>query len=125
MKITTLTVLFFIVSCLALWRTVVNLKRDAIGIRSALIWIGLWLSIGIFSIFPNLLNSLMRMAQMETRIIFILVIAVFILLALIFNLVSRMDTMQRNISKLVQEIGLINSKIEHNPKEEDKEEGEE
>jgi hypothetical protein len=121
MKITTLTVLFFIVSCLALWRTVVNLKREAIGIRSALIWICLWLNIGVFSIFPNLLNTVMRMAQMETRIIFILVVAVFILLALIFNLVSRMDTMQRNMSKLVQEIALIDSKIEETSKE-DKEE---
>lgn len=121
MKITTLTILFFIVSCLALWRTVVNLKHEAIGIRSALIWIGLWLSIGVFSIFPNLLNSLMHIAQMETRIIFILVIAVFILLALIFNLVSRMDTMQRNMSKLVQEIALINSKIDETSKEEKEE----
>jgi hypothetical protein len=123
MKITTLTVLFLIVSCLALWRTVVNLKREAIGIRSALIWTILWLSIAVFSVFPNLLNKAMRMAQMETRIIFILVIAVFILLALIFNLVSRMETMQRNLSKLVQEIALINSKIEENS-DEDKEGGE-
>ncbi|MBW1672242.1 MAG: DUF2304 domain-containing protein [Deltaproteobacteria bacterium] len=123
MKITTLSVLFLIVSCLALWRTVVNLKRETIGIRSALIWTILWLSIGVFSIFPNLLNKTMRMAQMETRIIFILVIAVFILLALIFNLVSRMETMQRNLSKLVQEIALINSKIEENSNE-DKEGGE-
>lgn len=121
MKITTLTVLFFIVSCLALWRTVVNLKREAIGIRSALIWIVLWLSIGVFAIFPDLLNSAMRLAQMESRIFFILVLAVFILFALVFNLVSRIDTMQRNMSKLVQEIALINSKIEETSKK-DKEE---
>jgi hypothetical protein len=96
MKITTLTVLFLFLSCLAIWRIALNLKRESIGIRSALIWIALWLSIGVFAIFPNLLNTAMRLAQMESRIFFILVLAVFILFALVFNLVSRMDTMQRN-----------------------------
>ena len=121
MKITTLTVLFLLLSCLAIWRIVLNLKRESIGIRSALIWIVLWLSIGVFAIFPDLLNSAMRLAQMESRIFFILVMAVFILFALVFDLVSRMDTMQRNMSKLVQEIALINSKIEE-PSKEHKEE---
>jgi hypothetical protein len=121
MKITTLTVLFLLLSCLAIWKIALNLKRESIGIRSALIWIVLWLSIGVFAIFPDLLNSAMRLAQMESRIFFVLVLAVFILFALVFNLVSRMDTMQRDMSKLVQEIALINSKIEE-ISEENKEE---
>ena len=112
MKITTLTILFFVVSCFAVWRILLNLKRESIGIRSALIWIIVWLSIGVFGIFPNLLNYAMRAAQMESRIFFILVIAVFILFALVFNLVSRIDTMQRNLSKLVQEISFINAKLD-------------
>lgn len=121
MKITTLTVLFLLLSCLAIWKIALNLKRESIGIRSALIWIVLWLSIGVFAIFPDLLNSAMRLAQMESRIFFVLVLAAFILFALVFNLVSRMDTMQRNMSKLVQEIALINSKIEEISEENKKE----
>lgn len=121
MKITTLTVLFLLLSCLAVWRIARNIKRESMGIRSALIWIVLWMSIGVFAVFPDLLNSAMRLAQMESRIFFILVLAVFILFALVFNLVSRMDTMQRNLSKVVQEIALINSEIEENSKKDEDE----
>jgi hypothetical protein len=50
----------------------------------------------------------MIITQMESRMFFLLVVAVFILFALLFNLVSRMDTMERNIAKIVREIALIN-----------------
>jgi len=112
MKITVLSVLFLVVSCLAMWRIVLNFRREAIGFRSALIWVTLWLGIGVFSIIPGLLNSAMRIAQMESRITFILVIAVFVLFALVFNLASRVDTMHRDLSKLVQEIASLSATFE-------------
>ncbi len=110
MKITPVTLIFVFCSLIAIYYTIGRLKKDTIGIRSAVIWFLLWLFIGFFSLFPNLLNAVMRIAQMENRMFFILITAVFILFALAFNLSSRIDHLQRNISRLIQEIAILNQK---------------
>ena len=108
MKITSITIFFALVACLSIWRILSNIKGERIGIRSGMVWVGLWLCIGFFALFPDLLDKLMVIAQMENRMFFLLVVAVFILFALLFNVVSRIDRMQRNISKIVREIAIIN-----------------
>ena len=113
MKVTTITLLFFTVSCVAITRIVLDIKREAIGFRSSLVWIALWVGIGIFSLFPSALNYAMRLAQMQNRMFFILVVAVFILFALVFNLTSRLDKMERNIAELVQQLAMVNYKLEN------------
>ena len=122
MKITTITIFFALVACLSVWRILINIKGERIGIRSGIVWMGLWLCIGFFSLFPDLLDKLMVVAQMESRMFFLLVVAVFILFALVFNLVSRIDTMQRDMSKIVREIAILNSHIEKRSQGADQEE---
>lgn len=117
MKITTITIILAIIALLSIWRTAGNLKREMIGIRSALIWIVLWSGIGFFALFPGLLDRAMRIAQMEVRMFFVLVLAVFILFALVFNLSSQLDKMSWNLAKLTREISLLNYKIESITKE--------
>ena len=89
------------------------MRREVTGLRSGLTWISLWIGIGFFSLFPGLLNSAMRLAQMENRMFFILLLAVFILFAIVFNLSSRLEKMQKNFAKIVRETSLINYKIEN------------
>jgi len=55
---------------------------------------------------------------MESRIIFVLLLAVFVLFAFMFSVTTRLDRMQRNIEKLVQEIALTNFKVEMDHREE-------
>ena len=112
MKITVISITFFIISALSIWQIFLRIKKNQIGVRSALIWIGLWAGIGFFSLFPELLDTAVRLVQMKTRMLFILLVAVFILFALVFNYASRMDNMQRNITQLTREIATLNFKIE-------------
>lgn len=112
MKITIISITFFIISGLSIWQIFLRIKKNQIGIRSALIWIGLWAGIGFFSLFPELLDTAVRLVQMKTRMLFILLVAVFILFALVFNYASRIDNMQRNITKLSREIATLNFKLE-------------
>ena len=112
MKITIISITFFIISGLSIWQICLRIKKNQIGIRSALIWIGLWAGIGFFSLFPELLDTAVRLVQMKTRILFMLLVAVFVLFALVFNYASRMDNMQRNITKLTREIATLNFKLE-------------
>ncbi|MDY6954526.1 MAG: DUF2304 domain-containing protein [Thermodesulfobacteriota bacterium] len=112
MKISTFSILIASLSMVAIWIVLSRLKKDHVGIRSAAIWILLWFGIGFFCLFPGLLDAAMRFAQMQNRMFFILVSAVFVLFALVFNLASRMDRMQRDISRLIQEIALLNYKAD-------------
>jgi len=114
MKITSITLLFTLFSVVAIIYTLISLKRDTIGIRSALIWLLLWTGIGFFSLFPSLIDTIMRLAQMEVRMFFILTMAVFILFALIFNMGSKMEKMQRTSARLIQEIAILKNKLESN-----------
>jgi hypothetical protein len=118
MKITpiTLFLMFFSVSMIILILS--RMKRETIGLRSSLVWILLWSSIGFFSLFPDLLNWATRLAQMEFRIFFVLLVAIFVLFALVFNLSTKLDQMQRNWEKLVQELALTNYKIDKNKEKE-------
>ncbi len=113
MKITPITLLFAVFSLGMIYFIILRIKQEKTGIRSASIWLCLWFSIGFFSLFPELLNWAARFARMESRIIFVLLFAVFVLFAFMFSVTTRLDRMQRTIEKLVQEIALINFGIEH------------
>lgn len=89
-----------------------RIKQEQTGIRSALVWLFLWFAIGFFSLFPGLLNLAAEFAQMESRIMFVLLFAVFVLFAFMFSVTNRLDRMQRNIEKIVQEIALLNFKTD-------------
>lgn len=113
MKITSISLLFSFLSLSAIVYTLNNLKKESMGIRSAIVWLLLWIAIGFFILFPSLLDSAMRLAQMENRMFFILIVAVFILFALVFNLSSKIDKLQRSLGKLVQEIAIMNYRMEN------------
>lgn len=116
MKLTTTTILFFTFSGLQIARTLRQVKHEKIGIRSGIIWIILWASIGVGSLFPSIMDIFMRLAMMENRMFFILIIAVFILYATVFNLVSKIEKAERNVAKLVQEIALLRYQLEEKAK---------
>jgi hypothetical protein len=112
MKLTTITIFFSLVSIVLILKTLENIKREVVGIRSGLVWILVWVGIGFFSLFPGLLDSAMRLAQMESRMFFILLLAVFILFALVFNLASKMDRTRRDMAKLIRELSLLHHRLE-------------
>ena len=118
MKLTSVTLFFAVFALGMIFNIALRVKQERTGIRSALIWFFLWAFIGFFSLFPELLNWATRFAQMESRIIFVLLLAVFVLFAFMFSVTTRLDRMQRNIEKLVQEIALTNFKVEMDHREE-------
>lgn len=112
MKLTSITLLFAVFSLGMMYLIALRVKQERTGIRSAVVWFSLWFSIGFFSLFPELLNWAARFAQMESRIIFVLLFAVFVLFAFMFSVTTRLDRQQRQIEKLVQEIALANFALE-------------
>ena len=111
MKITAFTVLICLFAVISLVSLLQRVRRDVLGFRSALIWAVLWLSIAVFSVFPDLLNELMEAAEMENRLFFLLVIAVLVLSALVFNLTSRVDRLSRDVGLTVRELAIATHRI--------------
>jgi len=115
MKITALSILFCSVAILSVSRIIVNIKRESIGIRSAILWLILWTGVGFFALFPDVLDTAVAIAQMENRMLFILLLSLFVLFAIVSDLASRLDKIQRDLATLVREISLTNYRIENLP----------
>jgi len=106
MKLTTMTVLL-VALCAAALVTVFLLTRDErLGIRAAGFWCLLWVALGFFSLFPGTLDTLMHVAQMQDRPFFLSMCGILVLLALVFNLNTALDTTRRQFGQLVQELAL-------------------
>ncbi len=112
MKITVIALLFLVIALVAIYRTIKNLKDETIGYRSGFIWITIWSGACFFGIFPDSINIAMELVKMNNRMFFVIIVAVFILFAIVFNQVSLIDNMNRNIRKLVREIAILRFKLE-------------
>jgi hypothetical protein len=112
MKITAFTVIICLFAILSLVRLLRRTARDGMALRSAIVWLITWLSLAVFSIFPDLLNRIVAAAGMENRLFFLLTLAVLVLTALLFNLTSRVDRMHRDLGLAIREIALANYRID-------------
>ena len=115
MKLTVMTIIIAALSCLQIIRIISKTRRDAIGIRPALIWILMWIAIGLGSLFPSAVDYFMQAAQMRDRMFFILLLSVLILFALVFNLASGHEKLQRDVSKLIQEVAILRYNMSESP----------
>ncbi len=107
MKLTTATIILALAASLGIGFILRALHSDTIGIRAALTWIGLWIVIGLFSLVPVALDPLMRLAQMQSRTFFIVLCALLILFALVFSIHSRLDRLERDRARILQELSLL------------------
>jgi len=112
MKITIIGVLVALAGFFAILKIIVDLKKENIGYRSGLLWVAIWGGVCVVGIFPDFLNHAMELTQLRNRTFFAIIIAVFILYALIFNQAFQMDSMSRDLRKLVREIALLKYKLE-------------
>lgn len=113
MKLTTMTVFIALFSLFEIVRMGKNLRDDRVGIKSALIWIGLWLMIMGGSLFPGVLDFFVELSQMGFRLYFVFIVSILALFALVFNMNTRLEKMQRDISRLVEENAIMRYRFEY------------
>lgn len=105
-----MTVIISLFSSIQAARTILKAGQGSISIRQATVWIILWGAIGFGSLFPSRIDYFVRAAQMGDRMFFILLISVLVLFAVVFGMTARLDRMQRDFAKLVQEQALMRFK---------------
>ncbi len=108
MKITIIRMLVFLASCLSIWFTLRKYKENALGLRSTVVWVVLFFAIAVSSIFPEVPDSVSPVVGMKNRMFFVLLIGILVLYALLFNVTSRLDKIERNMRRLVQDRALDN-----------------
>jgi hypothetical protein len=106
MTITPLRVLVFLVACAAIWLTLRRYRENAIGFRSAAVWVFLLGIIALTSLLPGLLGVIIPLTGMGSRMVVVLLVGILILYALIFNVTSRLEKMERDIRRLTQQRAL-------------------
>ncbi len=85
---------------------------DRSSIRSTVFWTALWIGVGVFGLYPGLADYLMSFTMMESRTFFIFVVAVFILYRLQFKSSEQQELLQRRVTRLAQEVALLNGRID-------------
>lgn len=109
-KLAALIICFF--SIFIIIRAIQIFRRGRIASRIFLLWVLIWASIGFFALFPSLLDNIMKFVNMGNRLFFLTTIAIIILFMVLFYVTSVLSRLTRRVSKSIQEIALLNYKLE-------------
>lgn len=123
-----MNVLIFLLSIYACYKTLWLFSKERTSIRSTLLWVVLWFTIGIFGLFPDLIDYLMLGSMMRNRMFFLFLVAILILYAMFFGQMTESFESRRKINRLAQELAFIKYKLEYgedpDPSEQDDEQKE-
>ncbi len=110
---TAFAIILFI-TVLAIFRIWYLFKKEKTTIKNAIFWTVLWIIIGIGILVPKSLDLAMKIVMMENRLFFISVMGIFVLLIIVNNLSISQKKTERTVTKLVQEIAILNYKLSQN-----------
>ena len=110
-----------IIAIIRIWYLFMNEKTT---IRNAIFWTFLWIIVGIGIVVPNSINWVSyKIFRMTNELFFIPIFGLLILLILIYNISISQKRNERRVTKLIQEIAMLNFKFEkeNNLKEQNEE----
>jgi len=107
MSYTLISIPIALLAGVAIFLTLRRVGRDALGVRSALVWIVLWLAIALISLFPGILDGLLSLSGMQNRVSFALICSVLVLFATLYAQSARLQSMDRDIARLIRHLALV------------------
>ncbi len=96
----------------AILKAIRTFRQDKLSTRLLVMWITIWTGISFFAVFPGLLDRAMQMVNMGNRTFFLSTGAILILFVIVFYLSSHISRLNHKISVLVQEIAILNYRLE-------------
>ncbi|MBI3447145.1 MAG: DUF2304 domain-containing protein [Magnetospirillum sp.] len=108
MLITPLSLVIAAIALAGLYFVTNRIKKDRLGIGSAMIWLALWASMAIFTLFPALLDMVLPITHLNNRVFLGIFGALVLLFAVQFGQTTRMDALLRDQARLVREMALVN-----------------
>ncbi len=114
MRVINLLICMFAI--VAFIQTIRSFSHRRRAVRSTILWLSIWLSIGIFGLYPRLVDLLMYSTMMTNRMYFLFVISILILYAFNFRQDSRNNELARRLDRLTQEIAILEHQLKRQKK---------
>ena len=111
MRVINLLICMFAIS--AFVQTIRSFSHRRRAIRSTILWLSIWLCIGVFGLFPHLVDLLMYSTMMTNRMYFLFVISILILYAFNFRQGSQNNDLARRLDRLTQEIAILQYQLKN------------
>lgn len=113
MLITPLSLVIAAIALFGLYFVANRIRKDRLGIGSALIWLALWASMALFTLFPALLDMVLPITHLNNRVFLGIFGALVLLFAVQFGQTTRMDALVRDQARLVRELALVNYRLRY------------
>jgi len=99
-------ILISLFALFALWRIFLKKRKSELKTSEYLIWLILWLAIGIIVWIPNATQKLADLLGIGRGVDLVLYISIIILFYLIFRIYIHLEKIERNITKVVRKDAL-------------------
>ncbi len=96
-----------IISIFAISRVILQVRKNTMTIESALFWIFIWLAVILSVVFPNTLGHLAKITGVGRGVDVIIYLSIIVLFYMVYRNYIKMENMEREITKLVREIAII------------------
>ena len=113
-------IIIFIIAFGGAFWTLRLFLRERTGIRSTFFWVMIWIAIGIFGLFPNLIDFLMGATMMRDRMIFVFVVSILAVYAMLFRQNTENFELKRKLNRIAQELACLRYEVEYGTKTETK-----
>jgi len=101
-------VFFGIVVILMIIRHSLLLKRGNLRLRKYIIFLTFWIALLLAIMFPEETNKIARFFNITRGADFFIYISIMVIFYILFRLFEKMEKIERDITKIVREIALMN-----------------
>ena len=95
-----------------------QVRKQKLGLRYALLWILLSVSILVMGCFPQLITVVSRLCGIQTPVNMLFFIGICFLLVIIFSLSTALSRNSEKLKRLTQEMGLLEERLRNIQSEE-------
>jgi len=100
-------ILALIFSIFALFKILLQVRNNEIGIESAIFWIFIWMLVILIVVFPQTMSYLATLTGVGRGVDVVIYIAIIMLFYLQYRLYMKIENIEREITLVVREIAIL------------------
>ena len=100
-------VLGILFALFAISRVMLQIRRNAMSVESGLFWVFIWISIMLVVVFPGSLGYLANLVGVGRGVDVLIYLGIVALFYLIYRSYTKIENLEREITKIVREIAII------------------
>lgn len=107
----TLQIVLFVASILGLMGIARMISRYKLDLKYALLWIFLGSIVVLISIFPEIVETISNLLEIETPVNGLFLVSIILILIILFNLTLALSMSHNKIKNLAQELGICKQEL--------------